>query len=82
MEVSGGEVAEQVIHRGVGSRCGGAAHHRPGGRSAGGDPRSGGQKPAGAGHHADQADGGRPHRLPGGERGAGAPLYPEIHSLS
>ena len=50
MEVSGGEVAEQVIRpTGFGSRCGGGPR-RGRGRSAGGDPRSGGQESAGAGH--------------------------------
>ena len=82
MEVSGGEVAEQVIRpTGV---LDPVVEVRP---TTGqvddllGDPRSGSQEPAGARHHADQAHGGRPHRLPGGERGRVRYLHSEIHSI-
>ena len=82
MEVSGGEVAEQVIpHRGARSGGGGAAHRGAGRRSARRDPRSGCQEPAGAGNHPHQADGGRPHRLPGENEVRVRYLHSEIHSI-
>ena len=54
---------------------------RPGGRSAGRDPRSGSQESAGAGHHADQADGGRPHRYLAENEVRVRYLHSEIHSI-
>ena len=82
MEVSGGEVAEQVIRpTGVLDPI---VEVRP---TTGrvddllGEIRDRAPQPAGPRDHADQADGGRPHGLSGRERGAVRYLHSEIHSV-
>ncbi len=67
-----------------GHRAGGASHRpgrpgggsapgqHPGGRPAVGDQQARGGRPTRAGHHADQAHGRGPHRLPGRPQRAGA----------
>ena len=61
-----------------GSQGGGAARVRPGGRPARGDPRARRDRRAVARHDADQAHGGRAHRLLRRARSAGA-LPPQRH---
>jgi excinuclease ABC subunit B len=53
----------------------------PGGRSAGGNPQARGGRRTGAGHHADQAHGRGPDRIPGRARRAVRYLHSDIDTV-